>query len=128
MKNGLKIFYFFNFISIFFLSFNSVISIENLETIILNNETISLNLLTLPSYIKIITQSKSNLPKYIKLVVNQNNLAENFTTFIINYYQKPDFKERKQFSQSSLGMAFIWLNKEQIINEFYISIESTQKI
>ena len=128
MKNGLKIFYSFNILYIFFLSLNSVISIENIETIILNNETISLNSLTIPSYFKIITQSESNLPNYIKLLVNQNNLTENFTTFLISYYQKPDFKERKQFSQSSLGTAFIWLNSEQIKNEFYISIESTQKI
>lgn len=114
---------------IFFLCLYSFKSIENLQTITIKNETIKLDYISLPSYFRIIIDSELNLTNYIKIQVDQNNITENFnylnyTNFCISFYQQDsNFKERKQLSQSSLGASSIWLNKKQVSNIFYISIE-----
>ena len=125
MEKQLNIFYNFKILFLFLLSLSYINSIENIQTIELKDKTISLDSLTIPSYFKIIVD-ESNLPNYIKIQVNQNNSESNFSDFLISYYQDSEFNERKQFSQSSLGIAFIWLNKKQIKKEFYICINSTE--
>jgi hypothetical protein len=72
-------------------------------------------------------ESDSYIPNYMKIEVKQNNITEKSdnSNLLLSYYQQDsDFKNRKQFSQNSYGNAFIWLNKDQIKNAFYFSIEN----
>ena len=62
------------------------------------------------------------MPNYIQLLVENQNSGN--ANFIISYYQDDSsFTNRKQLSQNSTNMTIMWLNKEQIKNTFYLSIE-----
>ena len=57
---------------------------------------------------------------YLKINVEANNEIGR----ILSYYQQDfNFNDRKQLSQSSTDPTMMWLNKEQIKNNFYFSIE-----
>lgn len=127
MSRKLKIFS--KYINIFILYFllNSVQSTQEFKTLNITNETISFNFTTMPSYYKINFDSEANIPNYMKIEVKQNSFTEEAknSNLLLSYFQQDsDFKNRKQFSQNSYGKVFIWLNKDQIKNEFYLSIEN----
>ena len=127
MNRKLRIFSKYINIFLFYFLLNSDQSAQEFKTINITNETISLNITSLPSYYKIMFESDSYIPNYMKIEVKQNNITEKSdnSNLLLSYYQQDsDFKNRKQFSQNSYGNAFIWLNKDQIKNEFYFSIES----
>ena len=127
MNRKLRIFSKYINIFLFYFLLNSAQSAQEFKTINITNETISLNITSLPSYYKIMFESDSYIPNYMKIEVKQNNITEisDNSNLLLSYYQQDsDFKNRKQFSQNSYGNAFIWLNKDQIKNEFYFSIES----
>lgn len=66
-------------------------------------------------------ESEESLPNYIKIELEGQNED---TNYIISYYkQDSSFKETNQLSQSISGKAFIWLNKAQIQNGFYLNVE-----
>ena len=128
MEIKLKLFFNVRNLSLLFLILCYTQSIENIQNIILNNETLTIDSLYAPSYLNISFDSESNLPNYIKVQVEHKKKAENEASpkCVISFYQNDtNFKERKQFSQSSSGKTFIWLNKEQIKNEFYVLIQSS---
>ena len=102
-----------------------------IEDLIFKNEVSIYKNLNEFKYYHIITQS-SNLPNYIKLIVKDNyyNKSEsNYIDYIISYYQKDKtFKEKNQISYNPFKYfdnITMWLNKEQIKNGFYLSIESS---
>ena len=67
---------------------------------------------------------KGNPSPYIKITVEGKDGKIN--NHIISYYQKDDLKERKQLSQSIKDTTIMWLSKEQIKNDFYITVESSK--
>ena len=125
-----KIFSFYRYLFIIFCLLENIQTIDNFQEIILTNETIYLDSLDLPSYFKIKFDSEYDLPNYIKIKIDIENAAfnnSNLSNCIISYFEADsNFKEKKQMSQSSSGSTFMLLNKEQIKNEFYISIESSK--
>lgn len=130
MKRNLRIFSIYINIFIFYFLLNSVQSTKEFKTINITNETIIFNITDMPSYYKIGFESDSYIPNYLKIEVKQNILAEkpDNSNLLLSYYQQDsDFKDRKQFSQNSYGNVFIWLNKDQIKKEFYLSIENAKQ-
>jgi len=130
MNSKLKIFSRYINIFIFYFLLVSIQSAKEFKTINITNETISLNITAMPSYYKIRFESDSYIPNYMKIEVKQNNISEkgDNSTLLLSYYQQDsDFINRKQFSQSSYGKVFIWLNREQIKNEFYFSLENPKQ-
>lgn len=61
---------------------------------------------------------------YLKIYVEGNGDNEK-TNLVISYYQEEELKERKQLSQSvtNSNSTIMWLTKEQIQNDFYLTIE-----
>ena len=59
---------------------------------------------------------------YLKIITDEIGKKLN-TNHIISYYQEQNLKERKQISQSIKNKTIMWLNKDQIIEDFYITIE-----
>ena len=115
------------YIFIFYFLLNSAQSAQEFKTINITNETISLNIIAMPSYYKIKFNSDSKIPNYMKIEVKQNYSSEKLdnSNLLLSYYQQDsEFKSRKQFSQNSYGTVFIWLNKAQIKDDFYLSIEN----
>ena len=130
MYKKLKIFSKYINIFLFYFFLKSVQSTQEFKIINITNETINLNIITMPSYYKIKFDSELNIPNYMKIEVKQNNIIEKTdnSNLLLSYYQHDsDFKNRKQFSQNSYGKVFIWLNKNQIKNEFYFSIENPKQ-
>ena len=73
------------------------------------------------SYLRVITEKFYSLPNYIKITIRGYNSTNDYS---ISYYKNDsNFNERNQLSQSISGNAIMWLNKEQIKNNFYLSIE-----
>ena len=130
MSRKLGIFLKYINIFIFYFLLNSVQLTQEFKTINIANETISLNISDLPSYYKIRFESDSYIPNYMKIEVKQDNISEKTenSNLLLSYYQQDsDFINRKQFSQNSYGKVFIWLNKDQIKNDFYFSIENSKQ-
>ena len=76
-------------------------------------------------YMYINIKSQKDLPNYIKLIAKdkyqRNKLYPNI---VLSYYQEDStFTNRKQLSQNSSDTTIMWLNKEQIKNGFYLSLE-----
>ena len=66
------------------------------------------------------------LTNYIKIDVNVLYIYNNEVA--ISYYQKDDkLKERKQLSYGFPYITFMWLNKNQIKNNFYFNVECDNK-
>ena len=75
-------------------------------------------------YYHIIIDSKKNLPNYIQIKVNQDDEGIFLNRYFISFYQEDaTFTKRKQFS-NALPTSYIWLNKEQIKNGFYFSVQN----
>ena len=93
------------------------------ENITLKEQVISINKLTEPKKYRIISET---VPLFLQ-IISQGNFqpnTSNINNYIISYYANDsNFKERKQLSKSFQGKTVMWLNNEQIKNEFYISIE-----
>ena len=118
-----------NFFLFYFL-LNSVKSTREFKTINITNETISLNIISFPSYYKIRFESDSYIPNYMKIEIKQNNIPEkeDNSNLLLSYCQQDsDFINRKQFSHNFFGKVFIWLNREQIKNDFYFNIENLKQ-
>ena len=59
---------------------------------------------------------------YLSIKVEGNG-GETTTNHIISYYQEPNLNERKQLSQSLNDKTIMWLTKQQIDKEFYLTVE-----
>ena len=73
------------------------------------------------SYYHFIPESLLNIN--IKIEVKENTLNEEYINHILSYYKDSQFYERKQLAQSLTGTTFMWLNENQIKNDFYLSVE-----
>ena len=121
---------FFDIIFMLFIFFDFVrLEIVSKE-ILLKNDSYNENI-TNNSYFKIKYESESDIPENIKIVAEGENskvdINSNYINHVISYYQDPEFELRKQLSQNISGITVMYLNKEQIKNEFYISIECAKK-
>ena len=101
-----------------FNTFLSLIKSSNLSIIDLKKDIIN-NSYNSEMNFSVSSLDNDLLPNYLKIEVNSsydNPIA-------ISYYQKDDkFKERKQLSYQ-YKRTFMWLNKNQIKNNFYFNIE-----
>ena len=72
-------------------------------------------------------KSQIDLPNYIKVIAIAKFDSNNtwfYPGIILSYYQEDStFTNRKQLSLNSSDTTIMWLNKEQIKNGFYFSIE-----
>ena len=73
-------------------------------------------------------KSQIDLPNYIKVItiakLYMHNIRWFYPGIILSYYQEDStFTNRKQLSLNSSDTTIMWLNKEQIKNGFYFSIE-----
>ena len=59
----------------------------------------------------------------IKFVVEENGNNGDYINHIISYYKDSNFNDRKQLAQSLTDTTFIWLSKNQINKDFYLSVE-----
>ena len=77
----------------------------------------------------IISGEESKLPNYLKIQLDchqkeyEGYKNQIYNDYIISYYKDSSFKERKQLSQSNSTQSVMWLNKEQIKGEFYLSVD-----
>ena len=93
---------------------NTVESIDISETTYSFDYKTNMELKVNPKY----TEKKQYLK--IELESKQDTIE-----YVLSYYQNDSkFKDRKQLSQSISGKAFIYLKKEQVNQEFYISVLS----
>ena len=94
------------------------------ETKIISNETITIDNITESHYYyHILFESQSNIPNYLKIISKEKNENSNNYEYALSYYgQDSTFTNRIQLSKLS-NSPIIWLNKEQIENGFYFSIE-----
>ena len=76
-------------------------------------------------FLNIIIKDQNNLPNYIEIITQDKD--NSFSNNVISYYQENTFTNRKQLSQNSSDITIMWLNKEQIKNGFYLSIECWTK-
>ena len=105
-------------ISFLFTLVNSVNLKMNIQNISLNNYNDNFYE---SSYFQVITENNYSLPNYIIIRIEGKNPNNDYS---ISYYKNDsNFIDRNQLSQSISGKAFMWLNKEQIKNNFYFSIE-----
>lgn len=100
------------------------------EKLMIKNEISTFNNLAENKYYYIKFNS-TDLPNYIKLLVKDNYFKtsqSDYIDYIISYYkQDKTFTERNQISYQSFkskDFIIMWLNKEQIKNAFYLSIET----
>ena len=96
------------------------------QNIIFKNEIIIIHNLDKYTnyYYHIIIDSKKNLPNYIQIKVNQDEEGIFLNRYFISFYQEDaTFTKRKQFS-NALPTSYLWLNKEQIKNGFYFSVQN----
>ena len=68
---------------------------------------------------------KGNSSPYIKITA-KGKIA-GIKNHIISYYQDEDLKKRKQLSQSIKDTTIMWLTKDQIKKDFYITVECAIK-
>ena len=102
---------------------------DNIE-IKLGNETISETYLNVneTKYFKIIPESESYQFNYIKIIIEEERENLYYINHVVSYYQQDStFNDRKQLSQNVTGTTVMWLTKEQIKNEFYLSVECAKK-
>ena len=94
------------------------------ETKIINNEILTIDNLTESQYYyHILFESQSNIPNYLKIISKEKNENSDNYEYALSYYgQDSTFTNRIQLSKLS-NSPIIWLNKEQIENGFYFSIE-----
>ena len=119
-----KFFVFYFLISILQFS-KSKIDIVNL---VFENEILSLNNLDKPEYYFHLSFSSSlNIPNYLQILVEfvEDGLIHSKNSYLIIYYEEDStFMNQKQFSEISTSSTFLWLNKEQIKNGFYFSVQN----
>ena len=101
-----------------------------IEKLMIKNEISKFNNLAENKYYYIQFNS-TNLPNYIKLLVKDNYFKtsqSDYIDYMISYYkQDKTFTERNQISYQSFkskDFIIMWLNKEQIKDAFYLSIET----
>ena len=100
---------------------NNTFSNENITMINDINET--------NKYYLFMPDKNQILPNYIKITVEDRDKDISFNDYIILYYKNDStFTERKQLSQTSSTVATMWLTKDEICNDFYISVECTKNI
>ena len=93
------------------------------ENITLKQENITIDFLSESKKFRIIPETQ---PLFLQIICEgkfpPNTLNKN--NYIISYYGiYSDFEERKQLSKSYQGKAVMWLNKQEIKEEFFISVE-----
>ena len=96
---------------------------SQIEDLTLKDENFTINSLKENKKYKIILQSQ---PLFLQIIVEENkefNRTNKNNYFISYYHQDSNLENRKQMSKSFQGKAIMWLNREQIKNNFYISIE-----
>ena len=124
MKIGnINRFLYMNIIFLFPLLINTIISIKTI-----NFENKELNLyFSGEQNLYFTIKSQIDLPNYIKVIaMSQMDLANIsfYPNIILSFYQEDStFTNRKQLSLNSTDTTIMWLNKEQIKNGFYFSIE-----
>ena len=94
------------------------------ENITLKNEIITIdNLSKSKYYYKITPESQTNIPNYIKIFSKEKYPNSDNYKYAISYYQQDStFTNRIQLSKLS-NNPILYLNKEQIKKEFYLTIE-----
>ena len=110
---------------IIFLSFSSQQIIENIT---LDNESIIIEDLIESKYFKIGFNNITNLPNYLKIIAQDNKATNSdYANYVISYYQNDsDFINRKHLSYSPFNSTIMWLNKEQIKDNFFLSVECSE--
>ena len=115
MKQNSKFHYFlFLIISIYFTFINS--QFENIE---MTNDTFIIKFSTEEALKFNISGVNSS---YLQIITKGTGEPE-FTNHIISYYENEILNERKQLSQSITDETVMWLTKEQIKNNFFITVE-----
>ena len=111
------------YLFILFLSFVLTKSKLEIKDINLKNE-LTINDLSETQYFHVIPSFEyNNIPNYLKIELNlQDSYRITEDDILISFYaQDSHFINRKQISRNN---NVIWLNKEQINKEFYLSVES----
>ena len=111
------------YLFILFLSFVLTKSKLEIKDINLKNE-LTINDLSETQYFHVIPSFEdNNIPNYLKIEFNfQDSYRITEDDILISFYaQDSHFINRKQISRNN---NVIWLNKEQINKEFYLSVES----
>ena len=93
------------------------------ENITLKQENITIDFLSESKKYRIIPETQ---PLFLQIICEGQIILNTLNTnkYIISYYGSySDFEERKQLSKSYQGKAVMWLNKEEIKEEFFISVE-----
>ena len=109
-----------NFFIIFSILFNSVTLDIKIQDILLNNTNIEIKY-SESSFFHIIINFELSLFNNVKIKIEGNDANKNY---IISYYKNDSsFRNREQLSQSNDGKSFMWLNKKQITDNFYLSVE-----
>ena len=123
MKNSIvKLILIFYILCGLFHFIKSQIEIQNIE---FQNETITIEKLkNTIYYFQFIPKTQNELPNYIKIITGEKVYLYSTQYSISYYHQDSTFTNRTQISKLSKS-TFLWLNKEQIKDGFFFSIECT---
>ena len=112
-----------NIIIYFFILFIVTQCPEPTHVVQLKNETFTIkNFVNYIEYIEFLSQIKY-LPNFIKIILsNESSDKSNNYKYSISYYEDSTFLNRTQMSKLS-NFPVLYLTKEQIENNFYLSIE-----
>ena len=116
----------FKFAFIIYILFFFVKSEIEIDNITFSNENITIinDIKETTKYYLFKPDNIQVLPNYLKIIVEDGKDEISFNDFIIIYYKNDStFTERKQLSQTSSTVATLWLTKDEISCNFYISIE-----
>ena len=115
----------FYFLLLFFLKIAVEKSIIIPETILFKSENITIHDFIKPKYyFKISIDSEINIPNYIQIFVNQDESCSFLNRYILSYYHKDaTFSQLEQIT-NAIPSSIMWLNKEQIKEGFYFSVEN----
>ena len=82
-------------------------------------------------YFKLSFTENSIIPNYLKILITQKELGNYINSYIISYYGNDTyFKNRTQTILSKCNLeskVYMWLNKDQIKNDFYFKVEIQDK-
>ena len=98
------------------------------ENISFSNENITIHNLSKPKYyFHISIDHQLILPNYIKILVEQDEPGIFSNKYILSYYHQDSTFTKRILLSNALKTSYIWLNKEEIKNGFYLSVEAKYK-
>ena len=100
------------------------INSQTIENLIIKSANFTINSNSGNKYYYATFDPEVNVPNYLKITVKNDYLFSTINEVISYYKSDSTFKDRQQLSKAVARTAIMWLNKEQIKDGFYFTIET----